>query len=477
MIRIPQSKKENTKSKKAKSSANSATESEEQINNKIVGASDVTGETSLIVGQQVEVLQNGNWAAGSIIAIPRNQPPQYTVRLDSEAVVDEIAPDAIRPRKEDLVSDEDSDDDTSLSEEESDSSNSEEIVTGRSAADVVSNPGDQVGRDEILKAAANAKITDVHKDAGGVDDTHGGDEHHKDAGNGDDADGHNADQEDVAHAHGTTVAKSTTVRETPAEVNDKADVAAESTSIKNTALADDQKAVQKPTGDAGGAKETTTAILSKGSQVEVCMSKDASAAASWELGQVVARHSKPPLAHSSRKGRSKTPPITFDVKIVSSGKTLLKIASNRVRAVSVKNKDNGISTTTSTVDGLKKAQLSFGAVVEVQRMIKQNKIENNEGSDAETPAREKEDLTDEKSKSKVTKTGKAAETNDDKAGEKNKSKANDKEIKSESSVTDRGRVVRATSDGKWLDIVMYDCSLRCRVPREQACKSTNCGFA
>ena len=77
--------------------------------------------------------------------------------------------------EDDLVSVEDSDDDTSHSESESESEEAaaaeeagsqdtelevpNEAVTGRSAADVlVSDPGDQVGRDEILRAASSTKI-------------------------------------------------------------------------------------------------------------------------------------------------------------------------------------------------------------------------------------------------------------------------------------------------------------------------------
>ena len=489
MIRIPQSKNENAKSNKAKSPVNSAVASAEETDDKgDAEASGMVGLANFIVGQQVEVLQNGDWVAGSITGIPRNEPPQYTVRLDSKDVVDNIGLDAIRPRKEDLVSDEDSDDDTSDSEEETDGSDSDEVVTGSSAADVVSKPEDQVEREEILKAVAKAKNAGVIKDGNGVGDNRGGDEHHENVGDDGSAEGNednnakndskgkNEVQEEIAHGHETSANKSNNVRETPTEVGDNEDVAPGINNTKSTAIGGDQKTAQKPNGDAAAAKETTDSILSKGSQVEVCLSKDTSATASWELGEVVARHSKPPLASSSRKRRAKTPAITFDVKILSSGKVIRKIASDRVRPVLTKSEEKEVNTSsTPTVDGLKKAQLPFGAVVEVQRIIQQEKTESNEGSDAKTLAR-KGDPADEKSQSKIAKTGKTAET-DDKAGAKENPKAHDERNKSEGSVTDRGRVVRASSDGKWLDIVMYDCSLRCRVPREQVIQNRNCGFA
>ena len=223
-----------------------------------------------------------------------------------------------------------------------------------------------------------------------------------------------------------------------------------------------------------GEAQAAALPLSKGSRVEVRISnKDSSKGFRWELGQVVQRHSKPPLSSSTRKGRTKIPAITFDVKMNSTGKILRKLTSKRVRAVSVK-KIKKPTRVSSAVDGLKKAGLTFGAIVELQLLVEseQSDTGNQKGAgDESTEAPKKGNSATVEDKTTIAEGGNAVEDDENGSGAK-KVKEEDNEHESDNSSSAppsirRGRVVRASSDGKCLDIVMGDCSLRLQVPRKQ----------
>ena len=182
----------------------------------------------------------------------------------------------------------------------------------------------------------------------------------------------------------------------------------------------------------------------------------------------MARHNKPPLSGSTRNRRAPTGAITFDVKMDSSGKILRKLAYNKVRAIP-SNKTSTKITAISTADGLKIAGLTFGDVVEVQDnqitdLSEQEKSDdgNGEVADGQKPKSKKNrNRAEGEIKSKNTK----GVGEDEKLTRKTKSEV--REHESDSPSVRRGRVVRASSDGKLLDIVMDDCSLCEQIPCEQ----------